>query len=135
MVNQLDIYATIAEVVGDKVKDNEAEDSFSFAGTFTGKNFSRQAMIHHSISGGFAIRKGKWKLVLGTGPRANHISGKRELYNLEKDPQEKHNVIEQHAELSQEMEKDITSIILRGRSGKGPKAENDTPVKLPWKTN
>ena len=128
-VNQLDIFATIAEVVGDKIKNTEAEDSFSFAAAFKGEQVKRPPMLHHSARGGFAIREGEWKLVLGSGTGAK--PGKMELYNLAKDPKEENNVIGQNPEITQQLTKKATSIIRSGRTGVGP-AKNDSPVELWW---
>ena len=66
-VSLVDLYATCAEIIGAKTADNQAEDSVSILpilkGTATGP--VREAVIHHSYNGYFAIRKGKWKLIFG----------------------------------------------------------------------
>ncbi len=60
-----DFIATCADIVNYNFKDNEAEDSFSMMPLLT-KNgeYKREATIHHSKTGVFAIRKGDWKLVM-----------------------------------------------------------------------
>ena len=98
-----DLYATVAEIVGHDLKDNEAEDSVSLLGIFEGKADKpiREATVHHSLSGMFAIRKGDWKLIVGLGSggftkintKADKEAGiEGQLYNLKDDPQEKINL-------------------------------------------
>jgi arylsulfatase A-like enzyme len=62
-----DVFATVAEIVGRPLKDNEAEDSFSFRGALKGGAGSRDAVVHHSANGMFALRQGKWKYIEGLG--------------------------------------------------------------------
>ena len=129
-VNQIDILATIADVVGEKLKHFEAEDSVSFQPAFHGKNYERQPMIHHSSTGGFAIRNGDWKLVLGTGKQSK--PGSMELYNLKEDPGEESNIIKTNSEKALELKKLATKIINSGRTTKGDVSENDSPLTLWW---
>ena len=78
-------------------------------------------MIHHSASGGFAIRDGDWKLVMET-PKS-----KRQLYNLAVDPGEQEDVLQQNRDVANELHEQITEIVLNGRSTSGPPQANDTP--------
>jgi arylsulfatase A len=68
----------------------------------------RDAVVHHSGSGLFAIRSGDWKLIMGLGsggftrpahldPRPGEPAG--QLYNLAKDRQETTNVYAQNPEI------------------------------------
>ena len=78
-VCQTDLLATFAEMLGKKLPDNAGEDSVSFYRALTGQDApQRLAMIHHGMQGRYAIREGKWKLIMEGGRRA----AKRELYNL-----------------------------------------------------
>ena len=129
-VNQLDVFATIADVVGDKLKPGEAEDSFSFAPAFQGKPFERPPMLHHSISGGFAIREGDWKLILGKGTQAK--PGGMELYNLKDDSVESKNVIKAHPEKVKALREKAGLIIHSGKTREAADSQNDTPVKTWW---
>ena len=63
----VDLYATCADIVGAKIPDTAAEDSVStlpiLLGSATGP--IHEAVVHHSMNGYFAVRKGKWKLIFG----------------------------------------------------------------------
>ena len=122
-VCQTDILATLAAITENQLAANEGEDSVSFAAVLTNPNarMKRGPMIHHSASGGFAIRHGDWKLVMET-PKSE-----RQLYNLVADPGERHNVLHQHSDVAQKLHEQITEIVLNGRSTTGPKQANDTP--------
>ena len=69
----VDWYATLADVHGVKLEDDQAEDSFSFFNLLGGGNVpNRKSLIHHSGGGTFAIRRGDWKLIEGNlGSREN----------------------------------------------------------------
>ena len=70
----------------------------------------REATVHHSIRGEFAIRRGKWKLLCS--PRSGGWSYPKpnadkeaiasspliQLYDMDQDPGEKHNVYKEHPE-------------------------------------
>ena len=61
-------------------------------------------MILHSPNGNFAIRSGPWKYIEGkSSPTLKHAPQKDELhaqlYNLQQDPREQNNVINEHPEV------------------------------------
>ena len=63
-----DVFATCAEIVGARLPANAGEDSFSFLPNLTGTGRSpRDSVVHHTITGAFAIRQGPWKLALCPG--------------------------------------------------------------------
>jgi arylsulfatase A len=125
-VNQLDVFATIAEVLGDKLQITEAEDSFSFADVLSGKDpETRQPMVHQSIKGQFAIREGKWKFIM-----AKSSKDKNELYNMQTDLAEKTNVLGKFPEVAKELKMKLIKIIQSGKTRKECTTKNDTPVKL-----
>jgi len=122
-VCQTDILATLAAITENQLAANEGEDSFSFAAVLTDPNakMNRGPMIHHSASGGFAIRDGDWKLVMET-PKS-----KRQLYNLAEDPGERDDVLQDNPDIAKKMHLQITEIVLNGRSTSGSRQANDTP--------
>ena len=82
----------------------------------------RAPVIHHSSAGMFAIRAGKWKLVLGNGsggrerPAGKPFVKPYQLFNLESDIEEQHNVIDQYPDLARRLEATCLSIRERGSS-------------------
>ncbi|MFA5814249.1 MAG: arylsulfatase [Bacteroidales bacterium] len=65
-----DFMATSAAIVGYTLPGNAAEDSYNMLPVLLGKKIDkpvRESTIHHSLSGMFAIRQGKWKLIEGLG--------------------------------------------------------------------
>ena len=67
-------------------------------------------MIHHSANGGFAIRQGKWKLIL------LHKKSSYELYDLTADVKEDKNVISGNTDLVASLWNQFSEIISQGRS-------------------
>ena len=95
-----DLAATVAEITGASIPDNAAEDSVSILSALKGNPKQvREATVHHSLNGSFAIRQGDWKLIMcpGSGGWSNPKPGEAlkkglpviQLYNLKKDPSEK----------------------------------------------
>ncbi len=65
-----DFMATAAAMVGVDLPDNAGEDSYSFLPVLLQEDYQpplREATVHHSIEGRFAIRQGDWKLILWPG--------------------------------------------------------------------
>lgn len=123
-VCQTDLLATLAEVVEQELPPNAGEDSTSFYPHLLGRQTgSRPPIIHHAANGRFAIRHGKWKLVMEGKQQKN----KRELYDLATDPSETRDVIAQYPQVEQRLVNRITKIVQDGRSSEGPAQSNDTP--------
>lgn len=132
-----DLMATIADFNHYDLKENEGEDSFSLMPLLEdpkSKAYTREATVHHSINGSFAIRKGKWKLELaaGSGGWSSPKPGKEEeglpkyqLYDLEADPGETKNVYSAHPEISKELITLLKEYVQNGRSTKGKPQQND----------
>jgi arylsulfatase A-like enzyme len=134
-----DFFATCAELTGYEIQDNEAEDSYSMLSLITGENDNeiREYIIHHSIDGRFAIRKGDWKLCVcpGSGgwsdPRPrdiikNHLDlPPMQLFNLKEDIGETKNLLAEYPEKAAELKTALKKIILDGRSTPGVIQEND----------
>ncbi|MEX2568225.1 MAG: arylsulfatase [Cyclobacteriaceae bacterium] len=144
-----DLMATFADLVNYKLPEESGEDSFSFLPLLTSANEPdplREATVHHSIDGSFAIRKAEWKLILcpGSGgwsfPRTpEELEGlpSMQLYNLETDPGEVRNLISSHPDKVQELKSILTAYVQKGRSTPGAPQENDGPEtwkQLHWMT-
>ncbi|MBK1855848.1 arylsulfatase [Verrucomicrobiaceae bacterium 5K15] len=140
-----DVFATCADLLGKELPADSAEDSVSFLPAFKGEAISstREGVVHHSISGHFAYRMGKWKLCLAkasggwSAPKENQApqgSPKGQLYDMDADPGETNNLYTSKPEVVQQLLKQLTVDVTSGRSTNGPKSDNDfEPIKL-WKT-
>jgi len=111
-----DLMATCAAIVGDDLKYNEAEDSYNILPVLKGEQYQkplREATVHHSYYGSFAIRQGKWKLEVtpGSGGWGYPRNKKAEelglppvqLYDLENDVAETTNIYKEHPEVVKEL--------------------------------
>lgn len=146
LVCQIDLLATCAELVGQDLPANAGEDSESILPIFTGgkPDYSRKGLIHHSVSGHFAYREGKWKLLLARGSGGwtapNEKSAKAQgapvaqLYDMEADPGETTNLYESHPEVAARLLNQLETDVNRGRSTDGPAAKNDVSNINLWKS-
>ncbi len=139
-----DLYATFAEVIGYEIPDNAAEDSISNLRLWQGESYQlREATVHHSQLGMYAIRQGDWKLELcqGSGGTWDIIHNRdltglpeMQLYNLKKDIGEQNNLVDEYPEKVTEMKKLLKEYILNGRSTPGepqPNAQADSYESWP----
>ncbi|MDW5290307.1 arylsulfatase [Formosa sp. PL04] len=128
-VTQADFLATIADIIDGDIPDNAGEDSYSLYELMTGEDITLdRAVIHHSFTGHFAIREGKWKLNMlrGSGgtlepkliiPKDGEAV--YELYDMENDPGETNNLYFEHPEIVNQLKTKITTIIENGRTTAG----------------
>jgi len=119
-VCQTDFFATLVEILGVRIAADAGEDSHSFLPALQGKPQAESALVHHASNGEFAIRKGKWKLVMGKSFES------RELYDLSVDPTESKTVAAEHPNVVQQLTNSLLEIVRRGRSTNGPDVANDT---------
>ena len=127
-VCQTDLLATFANILGKPLPNKAGEDSISFHQAFSETQITtppRLPIIHHGANGRFAIRHGKWKLVMESKRRAE----KRELYDLQADPGEKNDVRLEHPEIEKKLLTQLTDIVTSGATRLGVESKNDTP---PW---
>ncbi len=139
-----DFMATCAEVVGAKLPDTAGEDSASILPALAGQANKplREAVVHHSINGSFAIRQGNWKLLLCSGsggwsaPRPNTPEAKAlppvQLFDLAKDIGETNNVQAEHPETVERLTRLLEKYVAEGRSTPGAPQPNAVPIEL-WK--
>jgi arylsulfatase A-like enzyme len=106
-----DLFATAAQVAETKIPAGAARDSYGFLDALDGKPYQRaEPVIHHSASGMFAIREGKWKLVLGNGsggrqaPKGKPFARPYGLFDLQTDIGETRNVIAEATAVAQDLE-------------------------------
>jgi arylsulfatase A-like enzyme len=142
-----DFLATCAEIVGRELDDNEGEDSYSLLSVFEQRKLNqpfREATVHHSINGSFALRKGDWKLIMcpGSGGWSFPSPGKNknvidtlppfQLYNLKNDPSETSNIYAENKEKVIELKTLLEKYIKEGRSTPGVPQKNDA-IDFEWK--
>lgn len=109
-----DLMTTFQSVTEVPSVETLGEDSFDISGILTGQADAkgRDIIVHHSIKGMFAIRKGPWKLILGkdsggwSGPKnlnGETIETHGQLYHMTDDIAEQHNLYDEHPELVAEL--------------------------------
>ncbi|QDT43933.1 Arylsulfatase [Gimesia alba] len=136
MVCLTDLLATSAEIAGAELPPDGAEDSISFLPALQGKpnQAARQSLVSHSNHGEFAYRDGPWKLVFKmSGKNLQQSRGKPtipELFNLDTDISEAHNLAKQRPQKVAQMTADFKRLIEQGSSRAGQKATNDTHVRF-----
>lgn len=139
-----DLFATIADILGEKLPDYAAEDSVSILSALLGmaERPLREAIVHHSINGSFAIRQDKWKLELcpGSGGWSSPRPGKEnasklppiQLYDMTSDLAEKVNVQDKETETVDKLTKLLERYVADGRSTPGKPQPNTGNVDI-WK--
>ncbi len=95
----------------------------------------REAPVHHSINGSFAIRHGDWKLAPAPTPAAGCAPRRRtreadglppvQLYNLATDPADLRNVQDKHPEVAARLTGLLEKYVDDGPSTPGPRRKND----------
>lgn len=137
-----DFMATVAEIIGAKTPANAAEDSVSFLPALTGQDKAplREAVVHHSINGSFAIRQANWKLELCRdsggwsdprpgAPKAAELPAVQ-LYDLDKDIGEQTNLQDKHPDIVTRLTKLLEKYVTDGRSTPGEPQQNAVPVQI-----
>lgn len=119
MINLTDVFATVVELLDGKppAARDVAPDSISFAEFLVHPDRSsdngRTQMVVTNAQGISALRQGPWKYIEGQlpatwkGNRKSKFQGQavRQLYHLEKDPGEQHNVIKDYPDVADRMQK------------------------------
>ena len=121
-VCQTDLLATLAEILKTALPDDAGEDSQSFLSVLndSGTNHVRAPLISHASNGRFAVRKGKWKLVLP------HQKKRMELFDLTNDPGEENNIFASNKKIATKLLEQATRIVTSGRTTAGSAQPNDT---------
>ncbi|MCU0879049.1 MAG: sulfatase-like hydrolase/transferase, partial [Pirellulaceae bacterium] len=129
LLSQIDIYATIANVVEAEIPSGSAEDSYNQLSLLAGQTPSvRDTLVHNTNASGYALRHGDWVLIAAksggvskvpewfdkaNGYRQNPHPG--ELYNLRKDLAQKHNLYAEQPDKVQELSALLEQIRAQGQ--------------------
>jgi arylsulfatase A-like enzyme len=110
LLSQIDLMSSFASLTGQKLSEDEGPDSFNQIDAILGKSGNgRDWVVEHS--GRLSIIKGDWKFIEpGPGPKrqlnTNTETGNDpnpQLYNLNSDIGEKHNIAKHNPELVKEL--------------------------------
>lgn len=131
LVSQIDLMATLAEIVDVELPDDQAIDSFNLMPILRGdKEDVRTMHVHNTKADYYAIRQGDWVLInCETGynrQREQEAAWNKkhgyvrddglpvELYNLSEDISQRHNLAEAHPERVSEMQAMLKQIREQG---------------------
>ena len=146
MTNTTDIFATLASVVGYKLKDEDATDSYdmlpALLGTQDEKESIRPHLLTQSFRGEFQIRQANWKYLDHMGSGGNNYENGNiakyalpeteadatgQLFNLTNDPGERTNLFFSEANKREELQILLEQLKSSGRSA--PKNREPIGIK------
>lgn len=129
LLSQIDLYATLAEIVGAEIPEGSAEDSYNQLAMLKGEGISaRDTLVHNTNANGYALRHGDWVLIAAksggvskvpdwfneaNGYDVNHQLG--ELYNLREDLAQKENLHASEPERVRELTERLKRVRERGQ--------------------
>lgn len=104
LFSQVDFYASLAALTGQKIADGNAPDSFNNLKALLGKKSGRDYVIEQSLNNTLGIVKDEWKYIEpNNGPKKSVFTNtelgndpKPQLYNLKEDIGEKNNLAEKY---------------------------------------
>ena len=115
VVSQVDFAATFAEIIGYKLNDDVAIDSYNLLPVLTGKDYKsplRVATVQNTYKGSYTIRQGDWVLLDAKGASKKESEAYLKyfnlkafpknspglLFNLKEDPRQSQNLYNKHPE-------------------------------------
>ncbi|MDE0596267.1 MAG: arylsulfatase [Roseibacillus sp.] len=132
LMSQIDLFATIAEIVGSELPADAAEDSHNQLPVLMGEvpeSPIRNTHIHNTKVGHYAIRNHDWLLIEA---KTGYVSGRNaqweskhgyqpdketaQLFNLKDDLGQRHNLIAKHPEKATKLRTLLKMIRARGHS-------------------
>ena len=123
MFSQLDMFASLAGLAGQRLETNAAPDSFNELPALLGHSKKgRPYVIEHA--GALSVLQDGWKFISPSkGPRMNKNTNtelgndpKPQLYNLHDDPGEQHNLADQEPERVKKLAALLSQVRTESRS-------------------
>lgn len=120
LLSQVDLYASLASLVNQKIGKRDAEDSENYIDSWLGKsNKGREFLLEEAYT--FGLRMGPWKYIKPKDqPAPNWIVQKfvdpgfrpePQLFNLDVDPSESNNIANENPKIVAKMEKKLNEIL------------------------
>ena len=129
LLSQIDLYSTIASIVGAEIPAGSGEDSYDQLSVLAAKrNSVRETLVHNTSPNRYALRHGDWVLIAAktggvskvpewfdesNGDSSNPHAG--ELYNLRNDLSQKTNLYGEQPEKVQELLNLLNQVRMRGQ--------------------
>lgn len=145
----VDLMATLAALLDVRLPAGAGVDSVNILPALLGESRNaplREATVHHSGQGKFAIRRGDWVLILAPSGDDNRNQGEPqwfrkdcgyaphtqagELFNLKADPSQRNNLYATETAKVNELTALMERYVMEGRSTPGPQQLND--VDITW---
>jgi arylsulfatase A-like enzyme len=121
LISQIDIMATMANIIGIDLPENAAPDSYNFMPVLKGEEYNspiREATIHNTYASKWGVRKGDWLYI--NNPSGGHrelpesfkeLSGYTDfdtpglLFNMKNDSEQRINLYEKYPKRIEELDK------------------------------
>jgi arylsulfatase A-like enzyme len=129
MVCTIDLSSSLASLAGVQLPEDACRDSLDVSDALLGVPDARgreELVQQDNSDNSLALRVGPWKLHRYANESARNVVVEKELantkvprvqlFNLDKDPAEKHNVIEAHPEVAERLKSRLASIIESNRT-------------------
>ncbi|HVZ26823.1 MAG TPA: sulfatase-like hydrolase/transferase [Sediminibacterium sp.] len=125
LISQVDFFQSLAHLVGEKTTAlSTAPDSKNLLPVLLGKSHEgRKNLIEESFA--LALRSGEWKYIdIAKGKTPDWLKNKKvptglqatpQLYNLEDDPKENHNLSEDYPDIRQKMAAELNKLITQNK--------------------
>lgn len=121
MICLADLYATMADIIGENLSENEGEDSYSFLSNIddmNAKQVRKSMVLSGGASGAFVVIKDDWKYIepseKGRWPQTYYADGPSifdyQLYNLSEDIGEQNNLFTEMPEVVKELRSSIEKV-------------------------
>ena len=119
LVNQLDLYASLADLIGKPELGKTRPDSMDVLPALLGKTTTARTVMVEQSPARLALRDGSWKLIAAGKPVKLHkleegditqgppTPADVQLYDLDTDPGETHNVAAEHPDIVQKMSDEL----------------------------